>query len=95
MKVNKKLTVFLLSGVMAVMSCSIAPTFAVSDSVPDPDGDGVIGINDAVMILQYLNGKFEPTDLDELDIDGNGVISPMDAYYAQLYESGWLTKGDT
>lgn len=86
MKVNKKLMSFLLSGVMAVMTCSAVPAFAA----PDPDGDGRIGINDAVLIMQYLAGRFEPTDLSKLDIDQNGVISRMDAYYAQLYEAGTL-----
>ena len=86
MKVNKKLMSFLLSGVMAVMTCSAGPASAA----PDPDGDGKIGINDALMIMQYLVGKFEPTDLSKLDVNKNGVISPMDAYYAQLHEAGTL-----
>ncbi len=87
MKVNKKLMSFLLSGVMAVMTCG---ALSASAAVPDPNGDGVINISDAVYIMQYLKGVFEPTDLSRLDIDQNGVISRMDAYYAQLYELGTL-----
>lgn len=87
MKVNKKLMSFLLSGVMAVMTCG---ALSASAAAPDPDGDGRIGINDAVLIMQYLAGRFEPTDLSKLDVNENGVISPMDAYYAQLYEAGTL-----
>lgn len=86
MKANKKLLSFILSGIMTVTTCSAFSAYAV----PDPDGDGKIGINDAVLIMQYLAGRFEPTDLSRLDINENGVVSAMDAYYAQLYEAGTL-----
>ncbi len=87
MKVRKKLMSLVLAGIMAVMSCGSLASSA--KELPDPNGDGKLNISDAVMIMQYLAGCFEPTDLSKFDADGNGVISQMDAYRIQLYETGY------
>ena len=83
MKVRKKLTSLILAGIMAVMSCGSLASSA--KPLPDPDGDGELTISDCVLILNYLAGNREPSDLSKLDADGNGVISQMDAYRIQLY----------
>lgn len=87
MKLRRKLTSFVVAGIMAVMSCS-ALISSADKSKFDVNGDGKENIADSVYILQYLSGNFEPTDLNSCDIDGNGVISPMDAYLVQLHDIG-------
>ena len=88
MRLRKKVLSFLLSGAMAATAFSAMPASAAT--TPDPNGDGVINISDAVYIIQYLGGLFEPYDSNRLDVDGNGVISRMDATYIVLYEIGTL-----
>ena len=90
MRLRKKVLSFLLSGAMTATAFSAMPASAAT--TPDPNGDGVIDISDAVYIMQYLVGLFEPTDLSKLDVDGNGLISQMDATYAGLYEIGTLPE---
>lgn len=86
MKVSKKITAFILSGIISAMSlCSITASAAPNK---DPNGDGRFTIADYTCIIQYLGGYYEPSDLSQLDIDDNGVISRMDAYYVVLYEGG-------
>ncbi len=85
MKVRKKLMSLVLAGIMAVMSCGSLASSA--KELPDPNGDGVLNMSDAVLIMQYLVGYLEPTDLSKLDADRNGVISQMDAFRIQLYEA--------
>jgi len=86
MKVRKKLMSLVLAGIMAVMSCGSLASSA--KPLPDPNGDGVLNMSDCVLIMQYLVGYIEPTDLSKLDADKNGVISQMDAFRIQLYETG-------
>ena len=86
MKLKRKLASFVVAGIMAVMSCSSLAYAATLKY--DANGDGKENIADAVYIMQYLCGAFEPTDLNRCDIDGNGVISSMDAYIIQLREIG-------
>jgi hypothetical protein len=56
----------------------------------DPNGDGYVNMSDSVYILQYLAGEFEPTDLNALDFDENGIISYIDALKVQYYDAGLL-----
>lgn len=92
MKLKRKLASFVVAGIMAVMSCSYLTSSATYNM--DANGDGVVNISDAVYILQYLSGVFEPTHPEFCDVDGNGVISPMDAYIIQLHEIGLLEVSD-
>ncbi|MDE6539177.1 MAG: dockerin type I repeat-containing protein [Ruminococcus sp.] len=80
MKLKRKLASFVVAGIMAVMLCSALTSSAYNY---DANGDGDVNMSDAVYILQYLCGNFEPADLNKCDVDGNGVISPMDAYIVQ------------
>ncbi|MDE6502254.1 MAG: trypsin-like peptidase domain-containing protein [Ruminococcus sp.] len=86
MKVKKKLTSLILAGIMAVMSCgSLATSAEEEKKLPDPNGDGTLNISDSVLIMQYLCGAYAPTDIKELDVDRNGVVSYMDAKRIELY----------
>ncbi|MDE6677430.1 MAG: trypsin-like peptidase domain-containing protein, partial [Ruminococcus sp.] len=86
MKVKKKLTSLILAGIMAVMSCgSLATSAEEEKKLPDPNGDGTLNISDSVLIMQYLSGAYAPTDIKELDVDRNGVVSYMDAKRIELY----------
>lgn len=90
MKIKRKLTSFVLAGIMAVMSCSTVSASALKEEQLDVNGDGRANIADAVLIMQYLGGSFEPTDLTKYDVDKNGVVSDMDACIIQLYAAGVL-----
>ena len=80
MKFKRKLMSFVVAGIMSVMSCSALTSSAYNY---DTNGDGSVDISDAVYVMQYLCGNFEPSNLNKCDVDGNGVISPMDAYIIQ------------
>ena len=70
----------------AVVLTATASAFTVNAVTPsDPNGDGSILVSDATYIMSYLNGQFEPTDLDALDFDRNGVISQMDYETVYMY----------
>ena len=92
MKLKRKLASFVVAGIMAVMSCSSLAYAATLKY--DANGDGKENISDAVYIMQYLCGCFEPTNPQFCDIDGNGVISPMDAYIIQCHCIGLLEVND-
>ena len=92
MKIKRKLTSFVIAVIMAVMSCASLTSSAYNDM--DVNNDGKVSLADAVCILQYLGGNHEPTDLSRYDIDGNGVISPMDAYIIQLRDLNLLEVSD-
>ncbi len=94
MKVKKKLTSLILAGIMTVMSCgSFGTSAAVEKKLPDPNGDGTLNISDSVLIMQYLCGAYAPTDIKELDVDRNGVVSYMDAKRIELYTAGLKESG--
>ncbi|MDE6781779.1 MAG: hypothetical protein K2J40_10015 [Ruminococcus sp.] len=87
MKIKKRLTSLVIAGIMAGLSCG-AMTSSAEYRDMDVNNDGRVSLADAICILNYLNGQFEPTDLDKFDIDNNGVVSPMDAYIIQLRDLG-------
>ncbi len=58
----------------------------------DPTGDGKIDMSDAVVIMQYLSGAITPENVDKLDFDNNGVVTPMDSYKVQAYKLELLEK---
>lgn len=83
MKLKKLLSALLSAAILATVGASLSANAATP--LPDPDGNGEIGISDYVIIITYLAGRFEPTDLTSYDFDRNGIISRMDAISVQLY----------
>lgn len=79
---TKKLFSAILS---AVVLTTAASGFTSSAAHSDPNGDGSVLVSDATYIMSYLNGQFEPTNLDALDFDRNGVISEMDVETVYMY----------
>lgn len=84
-----------LAAIMAIflsaVSIFLMNTYAI-DTTKDPNGDGALNLNDAVYILQYLAGAIEPTDLSELDVNDNYVVSYVD-YIEILYYDAYNSTG--
>ncbi len=80
---TKRFLSAILSAVVMTATASALTVNAVTPS--DPNGDGSILVSDATYIMSYLNGQFEPADLDALDFDRNGVISEMDVETVYMY----------
>ena len=55
----------------------------------DPDGDGSVTLNDAVMILQYGTGESGSMDVSNADVNGDGTVSIHDALCIFQHEAGW------
>lgn len=55
----------------------------------DPDGDGSVTLNDAVMILQYGTGESGSMDVSTADVNGDGTVSIHDALCIFQHEAGW------
>lgn len=80
----KRTLTALLSAVL--LGTAVLPLSAgAATAIPDPDGDGAITISDNVIILSYLAGRHEPTNLTAYDVDENGIVSHMDAKCIELY----------
>ncbi|MDE6835234.1 MAG: dockerin type I repeat-containing protein [Ruminococcus sp.] len=95
MKLKRKLASFVVAGIMAVMSCgSLVSSAAIPYKNMDANDDGNVAIGDAVYILQYLSGCFEPTNPERCDVDKNGIISPIDAYIIQYHFLGIEVEDD-
>ncbi|MDE6672197.1 MAG: dockerin type I repeat-containing protein [Ruminococcus sp.] len=95
MKLKKRLASFAVAGIMAVISCVSLASSAVPQHLKyDANGDGTVDIADAVYVLQYLNGVFEPSNPEYCDVDGNGIVSYMDAYKIQCHCIGLLEVND-
>ena len=88
MKIVKKILTLAIDVVSIISLINVPVSSAVLNPYNrDPNGDGDINIADCVYILQYLAGNFEPIDLEQLDLDDNGIISQMDSQICQLIES--------
>lgn len=79
---KRKFVSIALACVLALIPCVSTTTSAAHT---DPNGDGVINITDAVHIMSYLGGGFEPSNPADLDFDCNGIISYMDYMKVQMY----------
>ena len=90
MKLKKRLASFAVAGIMAVMSCVSLASSAATHLKYDADGNGEVGLADAVYVQQYLGGAFEPENLDRCDVDRNGVVSAMDVNKIQRYCLGMI-----
>lgn len=51
----------------------------------DPNGDGKLNMSDYVCIIQYLGGLYIYTDMQQLDMNDNGVVSEVDAILLRSY----------
>lgn len=78
MKIKKILS--LVSAAVLLGVGAVAVSLNVSASPTDPNGDGVIDLLDVIYIRKYLAGTICPTDISQLDYNGNGVVSEVDAY---------------
>ena len=64
---------------------SISPVIIPGDA----DGDGKIGIMDALAILQVAVGWDETINLDAADVNDSGEVDIMDALLVLQYSVGW------
>lgn len=84
----KKLISGLMSACIAVSSAIALTTSSAFNPNKDPNGDGNLTLADSTAILQYLGGHYEPSDLTELDMDDNDVVSVVDSNYVKMYDAG-------
>ena len=83
-----------VSGILALATVAVTAVSSVASAagsfIPgkDPNGDGVLTLADSVYIRQVLGGKFNPSDLSQLDVDDNYVVSMADVVMAQRAEIG-------
>ncbi|MBD5159646.1 MAG: trypsin-like serine protease [Ruminococcus sp.] len=93
MKLKKRLASFVVAGIMSAVSCVSLASSAVTQHLKyDANGDGEVGLADAVYVQQYLGGAFEPENLDLCDVDRNGIVSEMDVRKIQYNCMGMLDK---
>ena len=83
-----------VSGILALAMVAATAVSSVASAagsfIPgkDPNGDGVLTLADSVYIRQVLGGKFIPSDLTQLDVDDNCVVSMADVVMTQRAEIG-------
>ena len=86
----------LLTGIVAFAIASITSVATVASATfnwnKDPDGSGSLSYGDIVFINQYLAGKYEPSDLSELDMDENDVVSTVDSEAIMMHLAGSLNS---
>lgn len=88
----KKLLSCLVSvGVLASTMTAFAAS-SVFNPNKDPNGDGHLTIADSAFIKQFLVGKYEVSDLTQLDVDDNDVVSDVDDVYVRMYDAGMLSS---
>lgn len=82
----------LLAGALAtVVSATCMMSFTSSAGfMPfrDPNGDGKLNMADYICIVQYLAGLYIYTDMTQLDMNDNGIVSEVDA----ILLNGYLTE---
>ncbi len=95
MKVKSRMIAFLSTAMVSAASVmSFSGSAAQNVVYNDPTGDGKIDMSDAVVIMQYLSGAITPENVDKLDFDNNGVVTPMDSYKVQMYKLEMLGDKD-
>lgn len=95
MKVKSRIITALSAAMVAAASVmSFSGSAAQNVVYNDPSGNGKIDMSDAVAIMQYLSGAITPENVDKLDFDNNGVVTPMDAYKIQMYKLEMLGNKD-
>lgn len=84
---KKKLITSIISGIIAACVAIPAVTYATT-TLRDPNGDGYITTADGTFIDSFLSGTVTPSNLTPLDFDQNGIVSAMDSFKIQVYDSG-------
>ncbi|MCM1529576.1 MAG: trypsin-like peptidase domain-containing protein [Alistipes sp.] len=79
--------------VASATAVAMISSAAATNPNKDPNGDGVLDVSDATYIYQTLGGRYNPSDLTQLDLDDNGVVSDVDALRAQYYDAGVIILG--
>lgn len=81
--------------ISGIVSLSLAATTVVASVASgafnpnkDPNGDGRLTYADAAYIYQCLAGAFKPSNLSQLDVDDNNVVSDVDGIRIQRYIAG-------
>lgn len=71
--------------ISAITLAAVASSMALGTTAfaKDPTGDGQYRLNDAILIYQFLGGKYIISDLTALDYNKNGVITTADALQLQ------------
>lgn len=84
--------------ISGIVSLSLAATTVVASVASgafnpnkDPNGDGHLTVADAAYIYQCLAGVAKPSNLSQLDVDDNDVVSDVDAIKIQRYVAGLST----
>jgi len=69
-------------------------SFEVGGLWGDADGDGVVTLIDAMLVLQYYVGDIDATELNVKvsDVDGDSAVSPIDAMLILQYYVGDIAK---
>jgi hypothetical protein len=64
-----------------------------SSSLGDVNGDGLINVLDALLILQAINGRINLSaeEFFKADLDGNGILEAWEALRVMQYASGNVT----
>lgn len=84
---KKKFITSIISGIIAACVAIPVVTHATT-SLRDPNGDGWITAADSTFINLFLGGTMTPSNLTPLDFDQNGIVSAMDSFKVQVYNSG-------
>jgi len=82
MKLKKLITGIITTAMLAV---SAMPLSSNATGPVDLNGDGRINMSDCIRIYNYLAGGTAPTNATVYDINGNGIVSSLDATLLQLY----------
>lgn len=84
--------------ISGIVSLSLAATTVVASVASgafnpnkDPNGDGRLTLADAAYIYQCLAGAAKPSNLSQLDVDDNDVVSDVDGIKIQRYVAGLST----
>lgn len=84
--------------ISGIVSLSLAATTVVAsvasgafNPYKDPNGDGHLTLADAAYIYQCLDGVAKPSNLSQLDVDDNDVVSDVDAILVQRHAAGLST----
>lgn len=87
---KKKIIAVITAIITSSVLCSSLMTSATFDPSKDPNGDGTLNLADALYIYQYLNGVYVLTDtqINQLDMNCNGIISEVDALALLYRDSG-------
>lgn len=89
-KMRKKIFAAALSGMMALsMSINVNAVNYVPEY--DVNHDNVVAASDLAYMSKILTGKAKPTSIDNLDVNGNGIVDEIDVRTVLYYILGLTT----